>query len=78
LAINEHVQSKEPKPLAFELEDFELVEFESISNHLTLGNIKGTNVPIHYYHDVPVQNNNATISMIKTTCLLRHLLMSTF
>jgi hypothetical protein len=54
LATNEHVQTKEPKPLLVEPEDLQLVQFELVSNHLILGSIKGTNVPVHYYHDVPV------------------------
>jgi hypothetical protein len=37
------------------------VEFKPINNHLTHGNVKGTNVPIHYYHDVHIEDNNVVI-----------------
>ncbi len=30
-------------------------------NHLTHDNIIGTNVPIHYYHDVLVEDNNVIV-----------------
>jgi hypothetical protein len=52
----------ELEPLLVEPKDLQLVEFEQVSNHLTPNSIKGTNVPIHYYHDVFVQDNNVTIS----------------
>jgi hypothetical protein len=53
-ATNEHVQTKELEPLPIELEDLQLVEFELVNNHLTLGSIKRTYVHVHYYHDVHV------------------------
>jgi hypothetical protein len=62
LAIDEPIQTREPKPLLVELEDFQLVEFELVINHLTFGNIKGTNWHVHYYHDVLVYDNNAVVS----------------
>jgi len=54
LVTNEHVQTKEPKPLPIELEDLQHVEFELVNNHLTHGSIKGNDVHVHYYHDVHV------------------------
>jgi hypothetical protein len=29
---------------------------------LTFGSIKGTNVLVHYYHDVPILDNHAIVS----------------
>jgi hypothetical protein len=62
LATNELVETKEPEPLLVEHEDLQLVKFEPVNIHLTPNNIKGINVLVHYYHDVLVQDNNATIS----------------
>ncbi len=28
---------------------------------MTHGNIIGTNVLVHYYHDVPIEDNNVTV-----------------
>ncbi len=42
LVIDEHVQTKELEPLLVELEDFQLIKFEPINNHLTHGSIKRT------------------------------------
>ncbi len=61
LAIDELVQIRKLEPLLVEHEDPQLVEFEPVNNHLTHGNIKGTYVYVHYYHDVHDQDNNATI-----------------
>jgi hypothetical protein len=54
LVIDELVQIEE-------LEDLQRVGFERVNNYLTHGNIIGTYVPIHYYHDVPFEYNNVTI-----------------
>ncbi len=56
LITNELVQIQEPKALLVEPANFQPIEFESINNHLTHGNIKGTDVPIYYYHDVPIED----------------------
>jgi hypothetical protein len=61
LIIDELVQTKEAKPLPIELEDLQHVEFEPVNNHLTHGSIIRIDVHAHYYHDVPVEDNNATI-----------------
>jgi hypothetical protein len=39
----------------------QLVELETVNNHLTQGIIKGTYVHVHYYHDVPIEDNNAIV-----------------
>ncbi len=57
LVIDELVQIKEPKPLLIENASFGLVEFKPINNYLTLGNIIGTNVHVHYHNDVPIEFN---------------------
>jgi hypothetical protein len=46
LVNDELVQTKELEPLPIGLDDFHLVEFEPVNNHMTHGNIIGTNVPI--------------------------------
>jgi hypothetical protein len=53
---NELVQIEEPKALLVEPANFQPIEFESINNHSTHGNIKRTNVHVYYYHDVHVEN----------------------
>ncbi len=78
LATNEHVETREPEPLLVEHEDLQLVEFELVNNHLTPSNIKGINVLVHYYHDVLVQDNNATVSNDQNDMFIKHLLTSTF
>jgi hypothetical protein len=62
LAIDEPVQTREPEPLRVEPEDLQHVKFELLNNHLTLSSIKGTNVRVHYYHDVFIQDNNVAIN----------------
>jgi hypothetical protein len=62
LVIDELTQTKEPIPLSVEHEDFQLVGFESINNHLTLGNIKTTNVLVHHYCNMHVQDNNVVVN----------------
>jgi len=52
LITNEHVQTKEPKPLHVEPKDLQLVKFELVNHHLTHGIIKGIDVHVHYYHDM--------------------------
>jgi hypothetical protein len=54
LVTNEPIQTIEPIPLPIELKDFQPIEFELVSNHLTPGNIKGTNVCVHHYHNLPI------------------------
>jgi hypothetical protein len=53
LVINEPIQGKEFEPLPVELEDLQNLEFESINNPLTHGNIKGK--------DVHVQDNDVIV-----------------
>jgi len=59
--MDDPIQTKEREPLLVEPKDFQRVEFKPINNHLTHGNVKGTNVPIHYYHDVHIEDNNVVI-----------------
>jgi hypothetical protein len=54
LVIDEPIQTKKPIPLSIEPKDFQLVGFELVNNHLTLGNIKTTNVLVHHYHNMPI------------------------
>jgi hypothetical protein len=61
LITDELVQTKEPKPLPVGLEDLQHVEFEPVNNYLTHGSIIKTNVLVHYYHDVPIEDNNAIV-----------------
>jgi hypothetical protein len=61
LVIDELVHIEEVEPLHVEPEDLQLVGFERVNNYLTHGNIIGTHVPIHYYHDMLVEYNNVTI-----------------
>jgi hypothetical protein len=56
LITNELVQIEEPKALLVEPANFQSIKFESINNHLTHGNIKRTDAPIYYYHDVLVED----------------------
>ncbi len=63
LAIDKPIQTREPEPLPIEPKDLQPIEFEPFSNHLTLGNIIGTNVHVNYYHVVPIQDNNANVSI---------------
>jgi hypothetical protein len=48
MAIDESIQTKEPKLLLVEPENFQPIEFELVSNHLTPGSIKRINVYVHY------------------------------
>ncbi len=57
LVIDEHV------PLLVKLEDFQLVGFELVNNHLTYGSIKATYVLVHCYHNLPIQDNNVVMSI---------------
>jgi hypothetical protein len=54
LVTNEPIQTKKPTPLSIEPQDFQPIGFEPINNHLTLGNIKTTNVFVHHYHNLPI------------------------
>jgi hypothetical protein len=63
LVIDELVQAKELVPLLIELEDFQPIEFEMVNNHLTSSNIKATNVFIHHYHNLFVQDNDVVVSI---------------
>ncbi len=56
LVTDEPIQTKEHEPLPIEPKDLQHVKFELVNNHLTHGNIKGTDVHVHYYHDVPIQD----------------------
>jgi hypothetical protein len=62
LVIDKPIQAGKHVPLLVELEDFQLVEFEPVSNHLTLGSIKSTNVHVHHYHNLLIQDNNVTMN----------------
>jgi hypothetical protein len=62
LVTDEFVQTKEVVPLLVEPKDFQLVRFESVNNHLTLGNIKAIDVFVHHYHNMHVQDNNVAMS----------------
>jgi hypothetical protein len=62
LATNELLRTKELELLPIELEDLQPIEFEPVSNHLTLGSIKGKDVHVHYYHDVHVLHNNVVVN----------------
>ncbi len=53
LVTNEPVQTKKLVPLLIVLKDFQHVGFELVSNHLTPGNIKATNMFVHHYHNLP-------------------------
>ncbi len=57
LVIDKPIKTKEPKPLPVENANFELVEFKSINNYLTHGNIIGTNVLVCCHNDVPIEFN---------------------
>jgi hypothetical protein len=54
LVTNEHVQTKEPKPLLIEPKDLQLIKFELVNHHLTHDIIKRIDVHVHYYHDMPI------------------------
>jgi hypothetical protein len=54
LVTNEHVQTKERKPLLVEFKDLQLVKFELVNHRLTHGIIKKIHVLVHYYHDMPI------------------------
>ncbi len=56
LVTDEPIQTKELEPL-----HVEPVEFELVNNALTHNSIKRTYVPIHYYHDVLIQDNDAIV-----------------
>ncbi len=62
LVINKPIQAKKLVPLLVELENFQLVELEPISNHSTHGSIKITNVFVHHYHNFPFHDNNAMVN----------------
>jgi hypothetical protein len=57
LVVDEHVQIEEPEPILIENENFKPVKFELVNNYLTHGSIIGTNIPIHYYDNVPIEFN---------------------
>jgi len=78
LVTNKPIQAKELVPLLVELENFQLVEFELVSNHSTHGSIEITNVLVHHYHNFPFHDNNAMMSIDPHDVLRKHLLMSTF
>jgi hypothetical protein len=62
MVINEIIQMKELVPLSIEPKDFEPIGFELVSNYLTPSNIKTTNVFVHHYHNLLVQDNNVVTS----------------
>jgi len=57
VVTNELVQTKRPKTLPIENENYELVEFEPVDNFLTHGNIIGIDVLVHYHEDVAIEFN---------------------
>jgi hypothetical protein len=61
MVTNEHIQPKELEPLPIEREDFQPTKFEPVDNYLTHGSIIGTDVLVHYYHDVPGEYNNVIV-----------------
>jgi hypothetical protein len=61
LVSDESIQTKEPALLLVESKYLQHVEFEPVNNPLTNGNIIGIDVPICYYHDVHVEDNNVII-----------------
>jgi hypothetical protein len=61
LVTNEFVQTYKHEPLPIKLEDLQPIGFEPVNNYLTHGNIIGVNVFFHYYHDVPIEDNNVAI-----------------
>jgi hypothetical protein len=54
LVIIELVQTRELDSLPIKHEGSQPIKFEPVCNYLTLGYIKGTYVPIHHYHNVPI------------------------
>ncbi len=62
LITDELVQTKEPIPLLVKPKDFQLVGSEQVSNHLTHGNIKATDVLVQHYHNLPIWDNNVVVS----------------
>jgi hypothetical protein len=62
LVTDELVQTKEHVPLLVELEDFQPVGFKLVSNHLTPGIIKITDVLGHHYDNLPIWDNNVVVS----------------
>jgi len=62
LVIDEPSQAKKPIPLPIEPKDFQPVEFELVSNHLTPSSIKTTYAFVHHYHNLHVQDNNVIVS----------------
>jgi hypothetical protein len=75
--MDDPIQTKELEPLLVEPKDFQPIEFKPINNNLTHCNVKGTNVPIHYYHNVHIEDNNVTIRNDQNDNLMKRLLMST-
>ncbi len=59
----EPIQAKEHVPLLIELENFQLIEFELISNQLRLDNIKTIDMPIHHYHNLPIHGNTVVVNI---------------
>ncbi len=57
LVIDEPVQTKEPELIPIENANFEFIEFESVNNYLTHGNIIGTYIHVYYHNDVHVEFN---------------------
>jgi hypothetical protein len=62
LVTYELVQTKEPIPLLVKPKDFQPIGFEQVSNHLTHGNIKATDVLVQHYHNLPIWDNNVAMS----------------
>jgi len=73
LVTNEPIQTKKPKPLPIENENFEPIKFEPVNNYLTHGNIIGTCVHVHYHDDVHVELNYVPNAMIRMTHLVINL-----
>jgi hypothetical protein len=61
LATNEPIQIEIPKPPPVKNEDFEPIDFELVNNNLTLDNVAGVDVPLHYHGDVLVQSNDVLV-----------------
>jgi hypothetical protein len=62
LVTDKPVQTRKLVPLLVELEYFQLVELEPVNNHSTPCSIQSTNVHVHHYHNLPIQDNNEAMS----------------
>ncbi len=73
MVTNELVQTKRPKTLPIENENYELVEFEQVDNYLTHDNIIGIDVHVHYLETYLLNLTMYLIAMIKMMHLVKYL-----